>query len=243
MKILQKYIYNVFLIILICCLCCSCARNGTDYTVTVDNFDPSGNIVASALGGSPEFSYIYEDSSELSQVSQLIVIGEVIDIQYTDTNARPSTLYDFRISEVLRGNFEKNDVITIEEYGGFVRGSVYKSVYGDLKFGNTLSDDELIQISPLGNAPSPKIGDKYILFLAESDIIPGTYCTFGTYMGKYIIKNGTFVSRHDPDADQTGQDSLYTTEITNTPLTVNDIISSVEETPFDLQLYSSRYIN
>lgn len=240
MSINFKKFLTIFVAIVMCFVFFSCAAKGDDFTVNLEFIDTDKNVVAQSISGIPDFLYIYDDASELSEVSPIIVIGSVSDVNYTDTNARPTTIYDFKIDQCLRGEFSPNDIISVEEYGGYVRGNVYAEVFGNAKFEKPLTDEDIIIFGYRGGAPAPEIGDEYILFLAESDIIEGAYSLLGSYMGKYVIAQNNTVSRHDPDNTLT-EGGLISSETVTSPLKVDDIINSVEETAFNSQLYNERF--
>ncbi|MDR3277804.1 MAG: hypothetical protein LBT12_03435 [Oscillospiraceae bacterium] len=198
---------------------------GIDKTAEIDAFDISGKAVISETVAEPDFSRIYRNAAELSQVAEYIVSGEVLDVYYTDIDARPQIYYDFKITDVHRGDFNIDDIITIGEYGGYVRGSVFAEVYGADKFDEPLTDDDLIHYS-FYTAPEPAVGEEYMLFMAASDILSDTYSLYGGFMGKYTI-SADAVTRYTPE----NQPYFYAIDsVSDDQETLADVITAVEST-------------
>lgn len=207
---------------------------GIDRTIKVDAFDISGKEIISEVDGVPDFAVIYDNAQELSEVAKYIVYGEVIKTQYTDYNASARIYYDFKIDRVLRGDFKINDIITVGQSGGYVRGSVYAAVYGNAHFKEPLTDDVVFHESLCG-APEPAVGEKYVLFIGENNLLEGTYAVYGAFMGKYVV-DGENIKRHVPPnepyfynfiekADQTALSELFSI-IEKTPLINKDTVGN-----------------
>ena len=238
---------GMMVIIVISLLACSNApaKNditlGNDYTVNIEPMDVSSNIIGQTVCAPADFLYSFDEVEDLSEVAPIIVQGTVLRVYFDDTNARATTIFDFQINSVLRGEFEIGDTISVEEYGGYVRGNVFTEKYGQ-KFGAPLTENDLIAIMPVGNAPIAEEGDEYILFLDESTVVDGAYSIFGIYKGKFIVDNNNLVSRYNPDAGiNTDDNSVATYTAVEEPQTVNQIISAVESTPFNEPLYAERF--
>jgi hypothetical protein len=126
---------------------------------------------------------------------------------------------------VLRGEFKEKDIITVSQFGGYVRGDVFEEVYGDEKFDRRLTSSDLIHYS-LNNAPEPVAGDTYVLFLADDELLKGGYAVYGEFMGKYLVtENG--LSRHIPESDP----NIYGIDNQKVQETLEDVYSAVETVP------------
>lgn len=209
-------------------------RAAINYAVPVDSFDINKNVAVEVLNHSPDFLYGYDNATELSEVSPIVVIATAIDIKYVDDNANAITLVDVEIEKCIRGNLVPGDIISIEEYGGYVRGDVYDKVYGDSKLERPLTADDILVYEYFGGAPAPQIGDKYILFIGHDAIVEGAYCCIGLFMGKYII-DGDTVYRYFPE----NEPFFYDSEIPEK--TIDDVLQQVENTPFNGDLFFERF--
>ena len=97
---------------------------------------------------------------------------------------------------------------------------------GDEKFDRSLKPDDLIHYS-LNDAPEPKIGEKYVLFLADDELLPGGYAVYGEFMGKYFVGE-LGLSRHVPESEP----YIYGSENQKgTQETLEDIISAAKNVP------------
>ncbi|MCL2153110.1 MAG: hypothetical protein FWH57_09175 [Oscillospiraceae bacterium] len=197
----MKRIITIFEFVLSIMLiaCVSPMPDGVDRTVKVDSFEVPIDAEISVVGMVADMAIIYVDAVELSEVAETIVRGEVLQTYYTDFDAHPWTFYDLKISAVYRGDLGINDTITVCEYGGYIRGSVWSKLYGEGRTDEPISEDVLYFFSFFG-APLPKAGDEYVLFLVEEPSIAGTFSLVGDFMGKYVV-NGESVSRHTPESE------------------------------------------
>lgn len=198
---------------------------GIDKTVPVNAFNVSQDDVISSAVGQSDFGKTFADAAELSAVAEYVVLGEVLNVQYTDDGGIPRIHYDFKLNEVLRGNFKEKDIITVSQFGGYVRGDVFAKVYGDEKFDRRLTSSDLIHYS-LNDAPEPMVGDTYVLFLADDELLKGGFAVYGEFMGKYIVtKNGLnrYVLESNPH--------IYSFDNQQKQETMEDVYSAVETVP------------
>ncbi|MCF0121379.1 MAG: hypothetical protein HUJ65_07050 [Oscillospiraceae bacterium] len=194
----------------------------------LETFDIAGKNIYSFGAGTVDFVKIFRCAEDLCEVAKTVVIGEVLEVFYSDKNAVAMTCYDFKISDSLRGDLGVNDIITVVENGGYIRGDVYDSIYGSVHFEKTLTADDLIASSFCGT-PMPEVGDKYILFLGDTRYMEGTYSPYGAFMGKYYI-DGESVYRATPPSEPwyyipQGESKDHDQK------TVSEVIEAVEKTP------------
>lgn len=209
------------------------AKNNGLETFTVDDlydkylyYSYEAELVANDL--------LYPRIDGAAQISPIIVIGEIVDLYYTDniqTYWTPCfTIYDVKISQVLRGDFVAGDIISVEEQGGYIRGVNVHTMRG-----GPLDASCYVQVDLFGGAPEPAIGEKYILFLENSDEIPKTYSVMGAYTGKYIIDENNIVSRF------LKEDEFWTYG------TLDEAIATINENSFNeeryLNLDANTYLN
>lgn len=247
----MKKILSTALLFIACICLYSCSSNsstssGIDYTIDVESINTNANIIAEASSSIPDFGHLYTTPDELCQIAPIILQGEILQVHYSDSDGRPSTIYDFCINSVLRGNFNQNDIISIEEFGGYIRGNIFAELYGDSKFPEPLTEDDLIHYCMIGNAPEPQVGDEYVLFLAESDIIEGAYSIFGVFTGKFFV-DGNNLYRYEPEGENlysTNSDSIATHSADSSQQNqLSELIDAVENAPFDSDLFEERYGN
>jgi hypothetical protein len=122
--------------------------------------------------------------------ADLIVRGEVVDVYFTDVDARACIYYDFRILEVLRGDLGAGDLITVSHYGGYVRGSVYSRVYSRRVWEKVLPDNptdrDLVRYEIIGHS-FPAVGDQYVLAIKPQPFTEGAYTVHFDAMGRYFV--------------------------------------------------------
>jgi hypothetical protein len=214
---------------------------GIDRTIDLSVLDPfklDGKTVISERYGVAllEFGTIYFDAGDLSEDAKDIVVGEVLATYYTDVDAGGMIFYDFKLSEVLRGDLGAGDTITVVSYGGYIRGSVYVQVHGDKEFDQPLTEDDLILSS--SGVPLPIVGDRYVLFMLGCDnsrYAAGAYGVCGDFMGRYFL-DGESVKRYAPvDAPyfytKNGERFDASNPIPNDPKTLSELRTIVSETP------------
>ena len=224
----KKIAYVIVGVLLI--LLCACSYNsqfGIDRTVKINTFVVPDDALFVNVDAQYDLSRIYRNADELCENAEYIVYGEVKRVFFSDDDARPCIYYDFAIIEVYRGPFNDNDTLTISEYGGYVRGTVWEEVYGKGRFEIPLSENVVFSYSFYG-APQPAIGEHYVLFLGDDNICEGAYTPYGVFMGKYLVLGET-VRRYVPDSDAWLYDMTNTTN--RDQETLAEIISAVRMTP------------
>lgn len=160
-----------------------------------------------------------------SEVSKIIVIGYVNSIRYADhvsTFMPAYTIYDFEITDVLRGDFGKGDMISIIEYGGYMRGEAYDKTLKGLGW---FTENDVIEVLPFYHVPTLDVGSEVVMFLNRSDVLRGTYRSVAAHMGRYLIDENNNVFRYTKNSDIW----VYGT--------LDELIDAVENTPFDSEKY------
>lgn len=178
-----------------------------------------------------DFAKIYRNIESLYHGAENIVYGTVRDIQYTDENAAPRTIYMFQVLDSLKGEIPADSLVSIGESNGFVRLQTFIDVYGKDHFGE-ISEEEVengvIQQSVAG-APLPETGDRYVLFLGEKHTegrIAGAYAVVGSFMGKYVLNPSTqLFARYQPSDDG----DFYAVKDSATGAAVREESMSLEE--------------
>ena len=174
-------------------------------------------------------TYVYRTPEDASIYSPTIVIGEIVDIYYTDTlDVFPpaATILDIKISTSLRGDLIEDDIISVIEYGGYIRAEYDKTAKPEY-----IGTSELIKVQRRANTPEPNIGDNYVLFLRPCHLINGAYFITGEWMGKYILTNDGTVSRF------ISENNYWTFG------TLEELINVVINSPFDEVQYNNRFPN
>ncbi len=179
-----------------------------------------------------DFAVTYPDLESIYNGAANVVVGEVIDIQYTDDEAIPRTIYSFAVAETLKGDIEENSLISISESNGYVRLSTFIEVFGTAHY-EDLTDKEIengIILQSLGGTPLPKAGEQYVVFLGEQKQegrISGAYAVMGNFMGRYVLDQDTnlysrFCPNEDPDL-YTIYDSVTRAVIQEEPMSLSEI--------------------
>jgi len=154
----------------------------------------------------------YSSVTEMSKVSPVIVVGEIIDIRYVDSDPGAGgfnyayTIYDMKISECIHGDYKADDIISVFEYGGYIRSGEYNRGVADFEFHDgvqplKMEEDEVAFAYHHANAPTSEIGDRCVMFLhhfggrASEHLWKNT----GAWTGKFIIDDEGNVSRWSKD--------------------------------------------
>ncbi len=153
------------------------------------------------------FKHIYVNAEDLTENAYNVIIGEIVELEYIDNNANARTICTVEVDEVLEGNeIVKGERIQILEYQGYCRLSKFVEVYGDDHFkGYDMShaESEFLKYTVEGE-PLVSVGEKYVYFLSpelsNSEIEGNYYEIMGTFMGKYLIKDG-LCDRYEPTED------------------------------------------
>ncbi len=172
-----------------------------------NTFDISDKIVVQSMAIQGEFIKVFNDLESVYEEADNVVVGTVCDIQYTDDDAAPRTIYSFNVSETLKGDIVPNSLISVGESNGYVRVSTYIDVYGTGYYVN-LSEDEIensVILQSIEGAPLPAVGEQYVVFLGNRKTegrLAGAYAIMGNFMGKYVLDcNSGLYTRYVPSSD------------------------------------------
>ncbi len=172
-------------------------RELIDNTAQFSNsFTVEGKSVIQDMSVAVDFGVIYPDLESVYNGSVNVVVGEVMDVRYTDDESAPRTLYTFAVSETLKGGIVENSLISISESNGYVRLVTVVEAYGVIPY-EGITDEEIengVVLQSLGGAPLPKAGDQCVVFLGEQKQegrIAGAYAVIGNFMGKYVLDQDT----------------------------------------------------
>lgn len=181
-----------------------------DETVKVENaFVISDNSIVQSTPIHACFTTIYPNLESLYAKANNVVVGTVVDVQYTDEDAKPRTIYSFQVSEVLKGDITPSSLISVGESNGYVRLSSYIEKYGSDHFEN-LTEEEInncVFLQSVEGAPIAAVGETYVAFLSEKKPegrLAGAYAVIGNFMGKYVLNSELnlyerFTPSTDPD--------------------------------------------
>lgn len=197
-----------------------------------NSFTVEGKAVIQDMAVAVDFGVIYPDLESVYNKASNVVVGEVMDVQYTDDEAAPRTIYTFAVSETLKGDIAENSLISISESNGYVRMTTVLETYGMIPYEN-ITDEEIengVALQSLGGAPLPEVGDQYVVFLGEQKQegrIAGAYAVIGNFMGKYVLDQGTnLYSRFCPNENPelyAVHDSVTNTVIQEEPMYLPEI--------------------
>ncbi|MCQ2452372.1 MAG: hypothetical protein MJ075_04465 [Oscillospiraceae bacterium] len=175
-------------------------RHPEDYTVDLTDYDAfcegdiSGRELLVVLQSSGDTKYPRPEQA--SKFSPYVIIGTIEEIYFTDKTGSGDSahiLYNFRVEETLRGDFVADDQITIEMYGGYIRGETYDQA---LKGNGMVSSNEYLEVSLPGNESFPEAGTRCVLFLRKSTTVTGAYSRVGDFTGEYLISSNDTCSRY-----------------------------------------------
>ena len=177
------------------------------FTASFSNASKTGSSIyypdpiVKNLSMDAEFSYMQESLQDLYDDSGLIIVGDVIDEGEIDPQyAYQAVSADVKISEIIKGDKNTGDIITVSEMGE-----------RDVEPGIDWS---------IGGVPLLSKGMKVMLFLTdpqkigegENDI---AYLVTTTYLGKYFYDNNNNIHS--------------CAEFTDEPFTVSDFKDAMTE--------------
>ena len=161
-----------------------------------------------------EFSSWPETVGKLYRNFDHVVVGEVVDITYSDEGGWCQTYFSFAVTDVLKSDkIQQETIITVLENGGYCRLSKaaeaeYKStglkLYGDY---TEEEKEKYCEVFTWMGEPETKVGDHFLLFLAEEhnlEHVEGDLYRIGSgYMDKYIMDENGYYARYIPAVDET----------------------------------------
>ena len=158
---------------------------GVDRTVDISGYKPFVPNLENSTVLTATYDEITNDLKtsieDLMTIPENIVIGEVVEIYYTDVAGIDAIYCNYKLSEVLKGGLGVNDTITAVHYGGYMRGDVYTNNAGlilmryldGVQKEVELTSEHLLKWDY--GVPNPAIGDRYALFLSQKAVPEGVY--------------------------------------------------------------------
>ena len=177
--------------------------------------DVADKTVIATYDGTDRAPSQYNSVTDMSEASPVIVAGEIIDIRYIEdlpgtTWLNPAyTIYDIKITETAHGDYKVGDIISVFEYGGYIRsaeynrgGNVYEFDSGVLPL--KMEENEVAFVNHHAFAPTSEIGDKCVMFLTYRDGIGNNHewSNTGAWSGKFIVDEEGNVSRWSEDKQE-----------------------------------------
>ncbi|MBQ4039703.1 MAG: M56 family metallopeptidase, partial [Oscillospiraceae bacterium] len=229
-------------------------RDPIDFTVdnTGEDFFRYEDIEGRTMGmyrdrtNAHDRGYSFRAPKNVSECSQIIVVGEIYDKYYADggsvyTLGQAATVYDFKIEQVLRGDYVPGDLISISQDSGYYRWYVQEpkvlewAAEGNPKYVGT---PEVGIVTSYGGIPEIQVGEKYVMFLHvpnweryKMSYVEGTFSSVGNWTGIYKINDDGTVSRYI-DAERTW-----------TYGTLEELIQEVKENPYDEDKFYDIFID
>lgn len=159
-----------------------------------------------------EFSPLPSTAQETSESADLIVIGTVLSVSSTSTNAIISTSIEFIIEDVLKGDVEIGETVIIETNDGAMRKSDLRQGYtgvlenasnnveknrSALKSFEDNDDPLVIQLMPYGGLYTP--GTREVLCLSHRDDSENNVFSVkhGAYCRQIEMAEGEFADLND----------------------------------------------
>jgi hypothetical protein len=153
-----------------------------------------------------DFSKGYKTIKDLKKDADLVVAGNIVEVQYFDFNTNTFTKSKVEITKSFNNNAKKGDIINVIERGGITtKGNLQKYDPDKLNIPSEQFDDE-VEVS-VDNAPLSKIGDNVIVFAKEDkedffQLNEKNYIILNSYEGKFLVQKGTkMYKRHQQDKD------------------------------------------
>lgn len=203
-----------------------------------NTFSMEGRMIFQDQMTGADFAKRYSNIESLYHGAENIVYGTVRDIQYTDEDAAPRTIYTFQVLDSLKGEIPADSLVSISESNGFVRLRTFVDVYGKDHFGE-ISEEEIengVLRQSVAGAPLPETGERYVLFLGEKHTegrIAGAYAIIGNFMGKYALNPSTrLYERFQPSDDidfYAAKDPATGAAVREEPMSLEEIKEAVSE--------------
>ncbi|MCD7810352.1 MAG: hypothetical protein LUG91_00650 [Ruminococcus sp.] len=176
------------------------ASTGIDYTVICDCVDYTPEQLSNTISVSAECSFAYSVSTleSLVEHSDDAIKFTVYDIRYTVIEGTPYTIYDVLIEESYTGYFNQGDEISLLQYGGYMtiqdEIDYYQDDYRFADMTDKEKNDTLIEKRST-SAVDMQLGDNYVAFIAEEDVLEGAYYTLNEGEGIFEFENESTLVR------------------------------------------------
>ena len=115
-------------------------------------------------------------------------------------------IYDIKISECIHGEYKTDDIISVFEYGGYIRSAEYNRGFNLYEFDDgmqplKMEENEVVFAYHHAGAPTSEIGDECVMFLhdVQGQSYMHKWKNTGAWTGKFIIDDDGNVSRWSKD--------------------------------------------
>lgn len=170
----------------------------------------NNNEIVMKIDSNAEMVKSYDNIDELKEQSDLIIQGVVEDIDpYCDDTATVYSNYKIKITESLKGDFNKNNTIMVSDFGGIISAKEYLKYQDDPKAIDELKkydnlDNKYVEYSFEG-AWRPQIGETYIWYLEINKVGDKIfYNPVNAYQGIFDV-DGNKMERYCADEDDSYQ--------------------------------------
>ena len=173
--------------------------NVVDKTVNIKKmkFTEKQKEEAASVKSSMSFAKSCKEIDGLYNNSEYIVEGEVENTFFTVLYGEPYTVMELKVNEKFKGSVNTNDKITVLLYGGYMTVEQLVENVGDEKFKELSVEERKNKLIEKKTTDSeyPNVGDKYILFLMDSNLVENAYDPVNDYEcifkseGKDYIRN------------------------------------------------------
>lgn len=155
----------------------------------------SDNVIK--IESQPSFNHSGQTMEDIYNYSDLIVEGQVKDTYFTSIDGIAYTVMEFKVKDVLKGNAEKNSVITTLTLGGYITLREHIEAEDDAFRFSDIPEERwnttYLENATL-NAGYPKVGEKYVLALTDdSAFVKDAYSTLNIYEGMFKYTNDKYV--------------------------------------------------
>lgn len=167
-----------------------------DYTISVKetNFTLEQINTAQKVDLNPSFSTSCASTSELCENAEASVECTVLSVSNTIKDGYPYTKYDVEINDVLYGDFNIGDKISVIQIGGYMTIQDEINAYNNEdKFQNISLDarESTLIEKNIADNDYPLAGDRYVLFISKDNLFEGAYYPVNEYEGvfKYDVNS------------------------------------------------------
>lgn len=168
-------------------------KNNANYLISTKNNNNMKTVVSDA-----DFAKIYENLNSLVSAAQIIVEGEVLDVNYFDYNTITRTKYQLKVTKTYKSNIKVGEILTFVEVGGITTEAAIINNSNN-KMNQQIGEKEKstkVQVLFHG-APLTKVNQKVLIFANQGtlNMLPEKYyVSIGSFQGKFNI-NGDSLER------------------------------------------------
>lgn len=157
-----------------------------DYTKQFDKVDLSllktENVIDVKADAS--FGSRCQTADEIYENSPYIVRGIVKKRYFTVLEGLSYTVLDFQIKDVLKGELDKDSIVTVLLYGGYMTVQQHISYHKDASRFKDIKKNKWRSTylkASLTGGDYPEEGEEYVLALMDNEISSGTYATVNEF--------------------------------------------------------------